>query len=355
LAQLQDEGEQRAHRIAYGFTIRSAACDVIRCILPASTTANMGLVGNGRFFTQLISKLMSTNLDETQLLATDIKKALNTQIPTFIKRAGKNSYRIEIRQKMKDLCSILFKDTAIEKSAEVVLLPEDKAADSRLHLLASMVFPYVQHSTEQIRQVIQALPEEKRSEIFDTYIGKRQNKRDRPGRALEYGYPIQFDVVAGFAEYRDLQRHRMLTQQRQDLGVLLGYSIPAEILEIGKEAIVQECFQRTEDLHANLKSAGMEEEAQYATLFNHYIRWNIGLNLRELGHLTELRSQKAGHPKYRRTVQMMTRLYLQRHPDMEPILQFVDYNDYDEGITRAEQEARTARKSLATGVFDDMD
>jgi hypothetical protein len=218
-----------------------------------------------------------------------------------------------------------------------------------------MVFPYVQHSTEQIRQVIQALPEEKRSEIFDTYIGKRQNKRDRPGRALEYGYPIQFDVVAGFAEYRDLQRHRMLTQQRQDLGVLLGYSIPAEILEIGKEAIVQECFQRTEDLHANLKSAGMEEEAQYATLFNHYIRWNIGLNLRELGHLTELRSQKAGHPKYRRTVQMMTRLYLQRHPDMEPILQFVDYNDYDEGITRAEQEARTARKSLATGVFDDMD
>jgi len=355
LSQLQDEGEQRAHRIAYGFTIRSAACDVIRCILPASTTANMGLVANGRFYTQLISKLMSTNLDETQLLAEDIKKALNTQIPTFIKRAGKNSYRIETRQKMKDLCSILFKDTAIEKSAEVVLLPVDKAEDSRLHLLASMVFPYVQHSTEQIRQVIRALPEQKQSEIFDTYIGKRQNKRDRPGRALEYGYPIQFDVVAGFAEYRDLQRHRMLTQQRQNLGVLLGYSIPAEILEIGKEAIVQECFQRTEDLHSKLKSAGMAEEAQYATLFNHYIRWNIGMNLRELGHLTELRSQKAGHPKYRRTVQMMTKLYLQRHPDMEPILQFVDYNDYDQGITRAEQEARTARKSLATGIFDDMD
>ena len=118
---------------------------------------------------------------------------------------------------------------------------------------------------------------------------------------------------------------------------------------------MQECFQRTEDLHAELKRAGMEEEAQYATLFNHYIRWNIGMNLRELGHLTELRSQKAGHPKYRRTVQMMTKLYLQRHPDMEPILQFVDYNDYDQGITRAEQEARTARKSLATGIFDDMD
>jgi hypothetical protein len=40
---------------------------------------------------------------------------------------------------------------------------------------------------------------------------------------------------------------------------------------------------------------------------------------------------------------------------MEPLVKFVDRNDYDQGVTRAEQEARTARKSLASGVFDDMD
>ena len=79
------------------------------------------------------------------------------------------------------------------------------------------------------------------------------------------------------------------------------------------------------------------------------------MNLREMGHLTELRSQKAGHPKYRRTVQLMAKLYLKRHPEMAPVLQFVDNNDYGGGVTRAEQEARTAFKSLATGVFDDMD
>jgi hypothetical protein len=52
---------------------------------------------------------------------------------------------------------------------------------------------------------------------------------------------------------------------------------------------------------------------------------------------------------------MMARLYLKRHPEMEPILQFVDYNDYDGGITRADQEARTARKSLASNLLDDQD
>ena len=81
----------------------------------------------------------------------------------------------------------------------------------------------------------------------------------------------------------------------------------------------------------------------------------MGMNLRELSHFAELRTQKAGHPKYRRTTQTMSRLYLERYPEMEPILNFVDYNDYDGGITRADQEARTARKSLAKGVFDDSD
>ena len=137
--------------------------------------------------------------------------------------------------------------------------------------------------------------------------------------------------------------------------MLLGYSVPEEIGEVGMGEAVQECFQRAESLYHDLKRAGLELEAQYASLFNHFIRWNMGMNLRELQHFTELRTQKAGHPKYRRVCQTMARLYLKRHPGMEPVLKFVDYNDYDGGITRAEQEARTARKSLASGVFDDQD
>ncbi|MBT3415976.1 MAG: hypothetical protein HN426_12550, partial [Nitrospina sp.] len=354
LKSLQDENEIKAHRIAYGFTIRSAACDVIRCILPACTQANVGLVGNGRYYSGLISKLLSHDLSEAHGLAEAIRKALNTQIPTFIKRAGRNSYQVENHGKMRQLCRELFASVQIETSAEVELL-EDNPQDQWVNLLANMVFPYVRHSSCQIREIVRSLPEERRKQIFETYIGSRQSKRDRAGRALEYGYPIQFDIRAGFAEYRDLQRHRMLTQQRQDLGVDLGYSVPEEIEEIGMGQKVQECFERTESLHRDLKRAGMEQEAQYATLFNHFIRWNMGMNLRELGHFVELRTQKAGHPKYRRTAQMMARLYLKRHPEMEPVLQFVDYNDYDGGITRADQEARTARKSLASNLLDDQD
>ena len=352
--ELKDDSEQRAHRLAYGFTMRSAACDVIRCILPTSTKANMGLVGNGRFYSGLISKLLSQELDEGWLLAENVRKALGTQIPTFIRRAAKNDYLAESQKKIRELSVALFKDVSIETAPEVVLI-EDRIEDYAINLLANIIFPYVQHSTMQIRSVVRALPEEKRNSILSTVVGERKSKRDRPPRAFEYGYPINFDVVTGFAEYRDLQRHRMLTQQRQDMNVSLGYSVPEEIEEMGKGEVVQECFERAESLHGELIKAGLVREAQYVPLFNHFIRWNMGMNAREIGHLTELRSQKAGHPKYRRTVQMMAKLYLQRHPEMESILKFVDYSDYDQGSTRAEQEARTARKSLATGVFDDMD
>ncbi|PIQ96238.1 MAG: hypothetical protein COV67_10610, partial [Nitrospinae bacterium CG11_big_fil_rev_8_21_14_0_20_56_8] len=354
LAALESDDERKALRIAYRFTIRSAACDVIRCILPGCTQANVGLVGNGRFYTGLISKLLSSELEEAQHLGEAIQNALNHLIPTFIKRAGPLPYQIGNHRGMRRLATDLFRGIPAEAAPEVDLL-EDRPEDFQINLLAGMIFPYVGHSTVQIRKRVAALPEEKKNEIFATYVGDRKSKRDRPGRGLEFGYPINFDIIAGFAEYRDLQRHRMLTQQRQDLGVALGYSIPGEIEEIGKHDVVRECFERAEDLHGDLMRAGFEPEAQYAALFNHFIRWNMGMNLRELGHLTELRTQKAGHPKYRRTAQLMARLYLKRHPDLEPVLKFVDYADYDQGITRAEQEARTARKSLATGVFDDMD
>ena len=351
---LENDNEQRALRLAYGFTIRSAACDIIRCILPASTKANMGLVGNGRFFSGLITKLLSQELDEGWLLAKDIRKALETQIPTFIRRASKNDYLADNQFAIREFSIDLFKDIPIQTVPEVVLI-EDRVEDYTINLLANIIFPYVQHSTIQIRNIVRSLPEEQRNEILSRVIGNRKTKRDRPPRAFEYGYPINFDVVTGFAEYRDLQRHRMLTQQRQEMNVSLGYSVPEEIEEIGQGEVVQECFERAESLHSDLIKAGLNREAQYAPLFNHFIRWNMGMNLREFGHLTELRSQKAGHPKYRRTVQVMAKLYMERHPEMEPVLRFVDYNDYDQGITRAEQEARTARKSLATGVFDDMD
>lgn len=352
--ELINDEERKAFKNAYTFTIRSATCDIIRCVLPAATTTNVGISGNGRFYTNLISKMMSIELLEANEVALLAKAELDKVIPTFVKRAAENTYLVETAKNMRQLADELLRNIPLEKEKELVLF-EDGSENLIDNLTAEMLFAYSRHPTSQLRGLVKQLPQEKKLEIINTYIGNRRSKKDRPERALEYGYPIRFDIIGGFAEYRDLQRHRMLTQQRQELGVDLGYSIPEEITEIGFLNQVQECFGRAEHLHSELKHAGFGQEAQYAALFNHFIRWTMGMNPRELEHLTELRSQKAGHPRYRRVAQNMAKLYLAKHPEMEPLLHYVDYSDDGNKIARAEAEARTAFKSLVSGVENSSD
>lgn len=347
--ELMNDDEKRAFNNAYNFTIRSAACDVIRCILPAATKANVGLYGNGRFYMNLLSRLWSEPLVEANELADKIKVELDKVIPTYIKRAEKNHYFENVNREMWRLATTLFGNVEIAKEQEVVLFEDDKE-DFLDNLVAEMLFPWVRHPTRQIRGHVKSFSKEMKQNVLATYFGKRDSRRDRPGRSLEFGYPIRFDLVGGFAEYRDLQRHRMLTQQRQDLGVDLGYSVPEEITEIRMFNQVQECFGKSEHLHSELKRSGFIVEAQYAPLFNHFIRWSMGMVPRELGHLTELRTQPAGHPRYRRMTQNMAKIYLAKHPEMEPLLHHVNYTDDGNKIARAESEARSAYKSLVTGV-----
>ena len=40
---------------------------------------------------------------------------------------------------------------------------EDRVEDYTINLLANIIFPYVQHSTMQIRNIVRSLPEEKRT------------------------------------------------------------------------------------------------------------------------------------------------------------------------------------------------
>ncbi|MCW4026027.1 MAG: FAD-dependent thymidylate synthase, partial [Candidatus Bathyarchaeota archaeon] len=71
---LQSDAERRAFRIGYGFTVRCAALDVGRCVLPASTLTHLGIFGNGRFYTNLISFLKSHELEEPNARGHDLER-----------------------------------------------------------------------------------------------------------------------------------------------------------------------------------------------------------------------------------------------------------------------------------------
>ena len=60
------------------------------------------------------------------------------------------------------------------------------------------------------------MPLDDRMRVLRAYVGDRENRRHKPGRAFERA-TYCFDVLSDYGAFRDLQRHRMLTIDWQHL------------------------------------------------------------------------------------------------------------------------------------------
>ena len=236
---------------------------------------------------------------------------------------------------MNELTEKLLAEIQPKESKDVVMLNTSPYYFN--DLVAQMLYKYSQHPLAQLREFVYSLSVEKKREIVKTYLGERRNRRDRPGRALEFGYPFTFDLIGDFGIYRDLHRERMKTQERQDLTTRLGRFIPGEIEEMGWKDKVIGVFERSESLYEKLL-VDYPKEAQYVVLFGHKIRWCQGANLREELHELELRTIPQGHPSYRKLCQKMHDEIRHNYPLIGDVLKFVDHNDYY--WSRAESEAK---------------
>ncbi len=334
---------QKQFRVTYNADLRTKACDVLRDLLPAATLTNVGLYGNGRYYQGLLTRLYSSELAECNRKAEESHLELNKVIPKFVKRARRDDYSIQRERQMRTLAGSLLSGIAAEPGDPCVLLPLAENAQAYLdHTLAACLYPYCRHPFQQLLNIVLRLSYDERHRILETYTGNRANRRNRPGRAFETGYPLTFDLTADFGAYRDLQRHRMLSQERQLLHCGLGYELAEELTLIDFKEKARECFQRSAELYDALRKELGPFTAQYAVLFGYSIRWIMGMNLREAMHLIELRTTPQGHPSYRRVCQNMNDHIKARHPELAETIRFADYNEYY--WARGESEARQRRK-----------
>ncbi len=330
---------------AYNSTIRAKACDILRGFLPASTLTNVGLFGNGRSFEYLITKMHSSELGEVRDIAAGMHSEFMKVIPSFVKRAtGKYGdptikFMSETCGGMQGAVDKLFAGEKAEMKEEVVLTAYDKDAEDRV--VAASLYPFAEVSLAQVRQRVAKLARPEKLAIINEYLGRRENRRHKPGRGFEHTY-YEFDLVCNYASYRDLHRHRVLTQQRQGLSTRLGYDTPPEMKEIGIEGEFWERMEQARDACEKIR-ADLPAQSQYVVPFAYRIRWSNYINLRELYHLVELRSTIQGHPDYRRIVLKMLDEVKKAHPSLVEHMKFVDYRDF-KGLERLEAEKKTDRK-----------
>ena len=330
-----EEGEtDRAWKSA----TRAKALDMLRGLLPAGTLTNLGLFGNGRAFEYLITKMAANELPECRRIAVDLHHELELVIPSFVKRALDDRYGAPAAERMSrirsKLAGISKRSGRTGSGPSVTLLEHD--ADAERKVVAAALFPHSDAGWKELAGDPAAL--------LEAMLGDRTNRRQRAPRALEHAQ-YAFEIVANFAAYRDLHRHRMLTQDRQLLGTTLGYDVPPGLAELGLEERFRAAIEAAA-AHARIEGDAGPALAQYMVPLAFRVRWYFRVNLREIYHLCELRTTPQGHPDYRWVAQEMFRLVSEVHPRLARYAQFVDMGPGDE-LERRRSERRMDEKLSA--------
>ena len=333
----------------YSQTILAKTCDTLRMVLPAGTRSNLGIYATGQSYEQLLMRLAQHPLAEMRSYGDLMLVELRKVIPEFLKRVDQpergmawSGYWGDVRERTQELTAKLVGDIEPEPRGLVNLVDHDP--EGELKVTAAVLYAHSDLPDDQLLRIVGSLTADERAEILATSVGERGNRRHKPGRAWERTQ-YRFDVLCDYGAYRDLQRHRPLTLEWQRLTPTFGYDVPAEIDEAGLREDWEFAMRRSRETHDAIAAAGLPDVAQYAVSMAYRIRFVMQMTAREAMHLTELRSQPAGHPVYRAVAQEMHRAIAEVHPAIAAAFTHISHEDVD--LERLEAERRTERKRQA--------
>jgi len=290
---------------------RAKALDATRGILPAAALSNVGIYASGQAFEALLLRLRAHPLPEAceygELMLHELRKV----IPSFLRRVdvaergGRwSTYLATTRERTAELVHSLFDEEPAASVAPVTLVDFDPDAEDKL--LAAICYPHSHLPEHQLLDKVARLGSAERLALLRAYVGERENRRHKPGRGFER-IDYRFDVLSDYGAFRDLQRHRLLTIEWQQLTPDHGYIRPELVDDAGQAGAFDEAMARSADLHAALRDE-FPAQAAYAVSMAYRLRYVMQFNAREAIHVLELRSSPQGHPAYRRIVLEMHRL-----------------------------------------------
>ncbi|NDC26435.1 MAG: thymidylate synthase [Actinobacteria bacterium] len=258
----------------------------------------------------LLLRMRANPLPEARHYADLMLTELRKVIPSFLKRVdladrgGRwSEYLAERHDATMTSVDDLFGAIEPDSTEEVVLVDFDPDGENKV--LAALCYPHSQLPESQLLAQVSKLSDTQKMELFESYVGTRENRRHKPGRAFERtGY--RFDVLGDYGAFRDLQRHRMLTIEWQRLTPDHGFVMPELVEAAGCGPAFTDAMDRSRELYEALRPE-YPEQAAYAISMAYRLRYAMQFNAREAMHMLELRTAPQGHPSYRRVALEMYR------------------------------------------------
>ena len=335
----------------YKAAIRAKALDALRGLLPAATRANVGIYGSGQAYETLLLNMRANALAETREVADRMLPELRKVIPAFLSRVDLEnrgvrwtSYLAARRADTEATAAALLGEIEAEPRPDVTLADFDP--DGEIKVVAAALYAASHLPKDQLVSIARAMPVDDRVRVLRAYIGDRVNRRHRPGRAFERT-SYCFDILSDYGAFRDLQRHRMLSIDWQQLTPSHGYTQSAAIDDVGATADWRRVMDESAELHERLATEHSSQLAQYAVSMAYRIRFYLDMNAREAMHVIELRTAPQGHPAYRRVCQLMHRLIADQagHKAIAEAMTFADHSEVE--LERLKAERATERRRRA--------
>ena len=340
----------------FSSSVRAVALDAARGILPASVLSNVGIFASAQAYEGLVLRMRASNLSEVREYAELIKGELDKVIPAFLTRLDRPDrggvwvdYLASRNQAGAEVPFPISTPPVSDEFPDVSVKLARFDPEGEKRVAASIIFAQSQQTMAAAIDAADLLTEAELAAIIGHYVGDRQNRRHKPGRAFEETSYL-FEIECDYGAFRDLQRHRMLSIEWQVLDTSLGYVLPRLVDDFGLKEKYVEAMESSKAFHKVLLNALGPAISAYAVPMAYRIRFAIDLNAREALHLIELRSSPQGHSSYRKVAQEMYGCIKDAagHRSIAAAMKFVDLDDYHLGrlsSLRQEESKKYMRNS----------
>jgi len=332
--------------------LKAKAFDVTRGLLPLATLSQVAFFGNGQAFEYMMARSLDHKLGEIKFLSTEAFEELDKIIPAFLRRS-EGEAAMEYREYLN------FKDLELEKIVKKLKLKNGKVndlseikivdfdADGEDKVIAGLLYPKLHVSYEEAFKIVKKMSQKQKKQILDSVFSKRKARWYKVPRAFENAF-VTFDMTLNAGAWRDLHRHRMLTQFRQRFSIYNGFDVPADLEGTGLDKLFISAVEKAEKVFKKVEKKD-KDLAQYAVTMAHRVRFLQKQNLRSFFWQSELRTTSQGHPDYRKTEQEKAKLVKKIYPLLGNYL-MVDFNDYGFArrgtIEKIEQREKKLLKQL---------
>ncbi|MCX7836376.1 MAG: FAD-dependent thymidylate synthase [candidate division WOR-3 bacterium] len=289
------------------FIKKGIAKEDARYLLPLATYTQLGMTINARSLEYMLRKFSASSLSEIKELGKKIFNKVKKVAPSLLRYYQATDYELKTKEELKNFLKEIPQFQKIEEKVEEVRLIAYHNDDL---ISKALLYPYLLKSFPKDL----SLSKEEREKIIKKAL-KYLEFYDPVLREFELGFLV-FEIIISAAAFAQLKRHRLVTLISQPYNPELKFTIPKSIIEKDLEKEFRKRIEEAEELFYFLKEKLGIEKAQYILTNAHRKRILIGLNPRELYHISRLREDKEAQWEIRELTKKMSNIAKEKMPEV---------------------------------------